>query len=166
MPHWWCFEVKHQYKLNQTSNLRSFTTDSASQLNVLGHDGNAFRMDRAQVRVLKQSNKVCLTSLLQSQNCTSLEPKIRLEVLSNLANQALKGKLADQQLCTLLVPADLTKSDRTWAVTMRLLDTSSSGSTLASSFGSKLLARSLASSRLTSGLFRTSHGLSTDCQSA
>ena len=159
MPHWWCFEVKHHCLLNQASNLRSFTTDSASQLNVLGHDRNALSVDRAQVGVLKESHEVSLTSLLQSQNSTSLESKIRFEILSNLTNQALEWKLADQKLGTLLVSADLTKSNGTWAVTMRLLDTTSSRCTLASSLGSKLLAWSLTSSRLTSGLFRTSHCL-------
>jgi hypothetical protein len=55
-----------------------------------------------------------------------LESEIGLEVLCDFPDEALEGKLADQELCRLLVTTDFTKSDRTGAVTMGLLDTSGS----------------------------------------
>ena len=36
--------------------ITAFTTDSASQLDVLWHDGNWFRMDSAQVGVFNKAN--------------------------------------------------------------------------------------------------------------
>ena len=40
-------------------------TDAASQLHVLGHDGNPLGVNTAQVRVLEKSNEVALRRLLQ-----------------------------------------------------------------------------------------------------
>jgi hypothetical protein len=51
-----------------------------------------------------------------------------------------------------LVTTNLTKSDGSGTVSVRLLDTSSGGSRLASGLGGKLLTRSLSSGRFTSGL--------------
>jgi hypothetical protein len=50
-----------------------------------------------------------------------------LEVLSNLTNEPLEGKLADQKLGRLLIPSDLAQGDGTRAETMRLLHTTSGG---------------------------------------
>jgi hypothetical protein len=43
-----------------------------------------------------------------------LEAEVRLEVLSDFSNQALEGKLADQELGGFLVATDFTESDGTW----------------------------------------------------
>jgi hypothetical protein len=53
--------------------------------------------------------------------------------LSNLTHQTLEGEFADKQFSGLLVSADFTECNCTWSVTMRLLHTSSSGRSLASS---------------------------------
>ena len=144
------------------NNLRALATNSACKLDVLGHDGYTFRVDSTQVSVLKKTNQVSFTSFLQSQNSTSLEAKIRLEVLRDLTNQALERKLPDQKLRTLLVSTDLTQSNSSRSVSVRLLHTASSRSALASSLCGELLARSLTSGRFTSGLLGTSHfGLQT-----
>jgi len=66
-------------------------------------------------------------------------------------------KLANEEFGRLLVTTNLTKSDSSRTVSVRLLDTSGSGSGLASSFGSELLSGSLSSGRFTSGLLSTSH---------
>ena len=50
-----------------------------------------------------------LGSLLQSYNSRGLEPQVLPEVLGDLADEALKGQLADQELGRLLVPADLSQ---------------------------------------------------------
>jgi hypothetical protein len=82
-----------------------------------------------------------------------------LEVLGHLADQSLERKLADQQLGGLLVLADLTQSHSSGSVSVGLLHATSSGSGLAGGLGGKLLAGSLASGGLTSGLLGTSHCL-------
>ena len=84
--------------------LGSFTADPPSQLDVLGHDSNPLGMDGAEVGVLKESNQVSLTSFLKGHHSRALEPQISLEVLGNLTNKPLEWKLANEQLCGLLVP--------------------------------------------------------------
>ena len=70
-------------------------------------------MDGAQVGILKEGDEVGLDGLLKSTDGGGLEAKIRLEVLSNLTNETLEGKLADQKLGGLLVTTDFTQSDGT-----------------------------------------------------
>lgn len=65
--------------------------------------------------------------------------------------QTLEGELADQKLGGLLVATNLTKSDGTGLVAVRLLDTSGGGGALAGGLGGELLAGSLATSGLTGG---------------
>ena len=61
-----CFVVQAIY-------LCSLSADSAGQLNVLGHDGDALGMDGTQVGVFKESNQVSFASFLKSypSSCTS-----------------------------------------------------------------------------------------------
>ena len=88
--------------------LGALASNAAGELDVLGHDGDALRVDGAQVGVLEEAHQVGLAGLLQRQDGTALEAQVGLEVLCNLADQALEGQLADQQLRALLVLADLT----------------------------------------------------------
>ena len=143
-----------------SSNLRTFTADTASQLDILRHDGNTLGVNGTQVGILKKTNEVSLSGFLEGKNGRSLEAKIGLEVLGDLTDQTLEGQLADQQVGGLLVTADLTKSDGTRAVTVGLLDTSGSGGGLTSSLGGKLLTGSLSSGGLAGGLLGAGHG---DC---
>lgn len=106
-------------------------------------------MDSAQVGVLKEGDEVGLDGLLKSTDGGGLEAEVRLEVLSNLTNQTLEGQLPDQELSRLLVATDLTESDGTRLVAVRLLDTTGRGGGLAGSLGSELLTGSLATSGLT-----------------
>ena len=71
--------------------------------------------------------------------------------------QTLEGELADQELSGLLVTTNLTESDGTGLVTVRLLDTSGRGGGLASGLGGELLTRGLATGRLAGGLLGASH---------
>ena len=137
--------------------LGTFTTDTASQLDVLGHDGHTLGMDGAQVGVLKQTNQVSLGGLLQGHDSRGLEAEVSLEVLGNLTDQTLEGQLPDQEFSALLVTPNLTESNGTGPVTVGLLHTTCSRGRLASSLGGKLLARGLPSSRLTGGLLCTGH---------
>ena len=109
----------------ETRRLSALTTDAAGELDVLWHDGHTLGVDGSQVGVLEQTNQVCLSGLLQSQNGGALEAEVGLEILSNLTHQTLEGQLADEQLSGLLVLADLTQGHGTRAVSVRLLHTSS-----------------------------------------
>ena len=77
-------------------------------------------MDGTQVGIFKEPNQVSLSSFLESQDRRSLEAQVTLEVLSNLTNKTLEGKLADQKIGGLLVATDLAKSNSSRAVTMWL----------------------------------------------
>ena len=73
-------------------------TDAASQLDVLGHDGNTLGVDGAQIGVLKDPDQIGLSCVLQGEHGPGLEAQVSLEVLSDLAHKALKGQLADQEI--------------------------------------------------------------------
>ena len=76
-----------------TSNLSAFTADAAGEMDVFGHNGDAFGVDGAQVGVLEQANQVSLGGLLKRHDRSALEAKIGLEVLGNFADQTLERKL-------------------------------------------------------------------------
>jgi hypothetical protein len=82
---------------------RALAADAPRELNVLRHDRDALGVDRAQVRVLEQPDEVRLGRLLQREDGVRLEPKVRLEVLRDLADEPLERELADEQLRGLLV---------------------------------------------------------------
>ena len=169
--------------------LRALATETASKLDVLGLDGDTLGMDGTarrlaadarrrnkgrgnipKVGVLKERDKVSLNGLLKSTDSRRLEAQVRLEVLRNLTDEALEGELADQKLSRLLVPTDLTESDGTRLVAVRLLHcrsrqtcslakrsaekltTTGRRGGLASSLGTELLTGSFSSGRLASGL--------------
>ena len=80
-------------------------------------------MDGAQVGIFKERDEVSLDGLLEGTDGGRLEAEIRLEVLGDFTDQALEGELADEELSRLLVPTDLTESDGTRLIPVRLLDT-------------------------------------------
>ena len=98
-------------------------------------------MDGAEVGVLEEANEVRLSGLLEGENRRALEAEVSLELLSNLANQALERELADEELSGLLVSPDLAESDSAWAVPVGLLHAASGGGVLAGCLGGELLTR-------------------------
>ena len=114
-------------------------------------------MDGAQVGVLEKTDEVGLGGFLESEDGGGLESQVRLEVLGDLSDESLERKLSDEKLGTLLVSSDLTKSDGSWPVSVRLLDTSDGWGGLSGGLGSELLSWGLSSGGLTSGLLGTSH---------
>ena len=144
-------------KKRKRFSLGPLATDSAGKLDVLGHDGDSLGVDGAEVGVLEESHQVGLAGLLQSHHGGALEPEVGLEVLGNLTDEALEGEFADEELGGLLVAPDLTEGDGSGLVAVRLLDSSSGGSALASGLGGELLPRGLASGGLAGGLLGTSH---------
>ena len=137
--------------------LSPLATDSASQLDVFGHDSDSLGVDGAEVGVFEQSDQVGLAGLLQSHHGGALEAQVGLEVLGDLTHEALEGELADEQFRGLLVAPDLTESYGSRLVAVRLLDASGGRGALAGSLGGQLLPWGLASSGLASGLLGTSH---------
>ena len=152
-----CFQVQLVVR-----NLSSLSTDSSGQLDVLGHDGDTLGMDGAQVGVLKQTNKVSLTSLLEGHDSRGLESEVSLEVLGNLSHQTLEWQLADEELSALLVSSDLTESNCSWPVSVGFLNSSSGWGRFSGSLGGQLFSGSLSSSGFSCGLLGTSHGDSSD----
>jgi hypothetical protein len=125
--------------------------------------------------LLEEGDEVGLGRLLESHDGRGLEAEVRLEVLSDLTDETLeaegggsrqdaittKGRLrcdarelADEELSRLLVTPDLTKSDRSRSVPVRLLDTTSGGGRLPRGLGCELLAGGLSSGRLSCGLLQ------------
>jgi histone H3 len=93
--------------------LGTLAPDPAGQLHVLGHDGDALGVDGAEVGVLEEGGQVRLRGLLYGRDRVGLEAEIGPEVLRDLADEALEGEPADEELGALLVPADLAESNST-----------------------------------------------------
>ncbi len=114
-------------------------------------------MDGTQICILKQANQISLCSLLQGKDSRSLESEVSLKILGNLANEALEWEFANEELCALLIASDFTKSHSSGAISVGLLDTTSSRGTLSGSFGRQLFSWGLATSALACSLLGTSH---------
>jgi len=147
---------RYQQSLTR-KNLRALTTETAGELDVLGLDGDTLGMDGAEVGVFEERDEVGFNGLLESTDGGRLETQVRLEVLGNLTDQTLEGEFADQELSRLLVATNLTESDGSWLVSVRLLDTSGGWCRFTGSLGCELLTRSLATSGLTGSLLSTGH---------
>ena len=140
-----------------TGSLGPLTTDAASQLDVLWHDGNTLGVDGTQVGVLEQSNEVSLAGLLESHDGGALESEVSLEVLSDLTDQSLEGEFPQQELGRLLVSTDFSEGHCSWPVSVRFLDSSGGGGALTGGLGCQLLSGCLSSGGFTGGLLSTSH---------
>ena len=114
-------------------------------------------MDGAQVGVFEETNQVGLGRLLESSHSGALEAQVCLEVLGDLADQPLEGKLPDEEFGGLLVATDLAEGYGSRPVAVRLLDAASGWGALPGCLGGELLSRGLASCRLASCLFGTCH---------
>ena len=90
--------------------LRPLTTDSPSKLDILGEDGHPLGVDSRKVGILEKTNKVSFGSLLEGKNCTALESQVGLEVLSDLTNESLEGKISDEQFSAVLIATDFPES--------------------------------------------------------
>jgi hypothetical protein len=143
--------------VEETMHLAALTTETTSELDVLGLDGDTLGVDGAKVGVLEERDEVGLDGLLKSTNGRRLEAEVRLEVLCDFTNQTLEGELADEKLGRLLVATDLTESDGTRLITMGLLDTTGRRGGLASCLGGELLTGGFATSGLAGSLLSASH---------
>jgi hypothetical protein len=133
---------------------RALTTEAAGKSEVLGLNGDTLSVDGGQVSVFEEGHEVGLASLLKGKDSRRLEAEIRLEVLSDFADETLEGELADEEIRALLILADFTESDGTRPEAMRLLDTAGrdGGGLLGSLLSRELLSWGFATSRLASRL--------------
>ena len=90
---WEAFKKAGLVGVEYTLSLSSLSSDSSSQLDVLGHDRDSFRVDRAQVVVIEQADQIALAGFLQSHDGSALEPQVSLEVLGEFSDQSLEGQL-------------------------------------------------------------------------
>jgi hypothetical protein len=67
----------------------ALATDATSQLNVLGHNGDAFGVDGAQVGVFEETDEVSFARFLEGKNGRRLEAQVVVETLGDLADKAL-----------------------------------------------------------------------------
>jgi len=144
---------------NSEVSLSTLATDTAGELDVLGHDGDALGVDRAEVGVLEQRGEVRLGRLLQGHDGVRLEAQASPEVLGHLAHKALEGQLADQELRRLLVPADLAQCHGARPEAVGLLDAAGGWGGLAGGLGGELLARGLAACGLARCLLGADHAM-------
>ena len=82
-------------------------------------------MESVEVGVLEQADQVSLACFLECQYSRGLE--LELEVLGNFTNKALEGELADEELGTLLVLADLPEGYGSGTIAVGFLDTTRGG---------------------------------------
>ena len=126
-------------------------------MDILGHDRDTLGVDGTQVGVLEQSDEVGLASLLEGHDRGTLESQVSLEVLSDLTDQSLEGKLPQQELGRFLVSTDFSEGYCSRPVSVRFLHTSGGGSALTGGFGCQLLSGSFSSSGFTGGLLGTGY---------
>jgi len=139
----------HASNHHSRNHLRALTTETTSELDVLGLNGDTLGVDGAQVGVLEEGDEVSLNGFLESTNGGALEAEIGLEVLSNLTDETLEWELSDEKLGGLLVATNLTESDGTRLIAMWLLDTTGRWVGLAGGLGGESLAGSLATGGFT-----------------
>jgi histone H3 len=137
--------------------LSTFSSDSASELDILGHDGDTLCVDGAQVGIFEKTYEISLASLLESHDCGALETQVGLEVLCDFTDQALEGEFPDEELSALLVTPDFSKGYGTGSVTMGFLHTSGRWGRFTGCLGRKLLPWCLSSGGLARRLFGSCH---------
>ena len=136
----------------------ALTADSAGELHVLGHDGDALGVDGAQVGVLEEADHVSLRGLLESKDGRGLEAELVAVLRGDLTDESLEGEFADEELGGLLEAADLTESDGARSEAVGLLDAVGGGlGLLGSSLVRDVLARVLGAGVLASGLLGAGH---------
>eukprot|EP00804_Cyclotella_cryptica_P017063 CCRYP_003312-RB/>CCRYP_003312-RB protein AED:0.46 eAED:0.69 QI:0/0/0/1/0/0/4/0/145 len=78
---------------NESSFLGPFSTDTASKLDILGHDGHTLGVNSTQVGIFEKTNEVSLGCFLEGKDGGGLEAEIGFEVLCDLTNETLERSL-------------------------------------------------------------------------
>lgn len=82
--------VIHADCYSNKNHLRTLTTNTTCELDILGHDRDALGMDGTEVGILEQAYEVGLGRLLQCAERRGLEAQIGLEVLGDFAYETLE----------------------------------------------------------------------------
>ena len=115
-------------------------------------------MDGAEVGVLEEGDEVGLGGFLEGEHGGALEPEFLLELVGDLADESLEGKLSDEEVSGLLVLPDFPEGNRSGFEAVGLLDAGGHGRGLPGDLlGDELLPRHLLGSRFPSGLLSSSH---------
>jgi hypothetical protein len=124
--------------IHTQTTLRALSSETTSQLHILGHDCDTLAVDRTKIGILmlvqlikvmftfKQRDEVSFNSFLEGADSRRLESEICLEILGYFPDKTLEREFADQKLSRFLVSTDFTERNGTGAVTMGLLNTSGS----------------------------------------
>ena len=136
----------------------SVSADSLGELEVTGHDGDSLGVDGAEVSVFEKRDEVSLSSFLESKHSGALESKFLLELMSDLTNKSLEGKLSDEEISGFLIFSDFSEGNGSGFEAVGLLDTGGDGGALSGDFLSdELFAGHLLCGGLPCGLFSSSH---------
>ena len=75
--------------------LRALATETTSELDVFGLDGDTLGVDGAQIGVFEEGDEVGFDGLLEGTDGGRLEAQVGFEVLGDFTHQTLEGELAD-----------------------------------------------------------------------
>jgi len=97
--------------------LFALAADASGQLHVSGHDGDTLSMERAEIRVLKQTDEMRFTSFLQREDRKTLKSDVVPHVLSYFLHQPTKGSLPHQKIRRSLVTTNFPQRYSAWPKT-------------------------------------------------
>ena len=128
--------------MKNTNSFSSYS-NTVDKLHISRHPGYTLIMNTTQVRILKERDKISLSSFLKSSH-QNTRTEIIPEVLNGLANQSLEGNCRSKAPCSATCISHEKPKSRTR--TMRILHSSSCRRRLSSIFRSQMFPRNLSSS--------------------
>ena len=117
--------IKKRYKVQSNDvwgELPNVSTEAPCELDVAGHDRHSAPVDGTQARVGEEVDHVGLGGLLHGEDGARLEPQALLGLGGYFPDQALERQLAQKQLRTFLVSADVSQCDCAGVVLERLFN--------------------------------------------
>ena len=116
--------------LEVTVVVEALPADSPGEVQVLLHDGDAVRVDGAEVGVFEQTGEVALSGILEGQKGRGLEAELGVNAVTDCADKSLERSLGEHELHRFLIALYLPNSDCAGSKPALLLDTTLSGSGL------------------------------------
>ena len=139
--------------------LKSFTSDSPCEQNVLTHDSDPIGVNSAHVGILKETDQISLRSFLKGHDSRTLESRLDLDLVGDFLDKSLERQFPDEEFGGPLILPDFSDGDGAWLESVWLLDASSGwGGLLGGGLVGVLLSRSLDAGGAFSGCgFGSSH---------
>ena len=135
----------------------SFTSDSSSELDVFGHDGNSSSMDGTEIGIFEETDEVSFGGFLESEDGGTLESEFVFEFSGDFSNESLEGEFSDQEIGALLIFSDFSEGDGSGSESVGFLDTSGSGGRFSGGLVGELFSGSLETSGFSSSLLSSCH---------